>query len=220
MRNVVVIGTSGHAKVIVDILKKDSNYRLLGCLAHSKADIESFCGIPVLGEDAELSDLVERYQIHALVIGVGDNFRRSQIAARIQQFNPGVQFARAIHPQAIIAEDVQIGEGSVVMAGTVINSGCQIGRHCIVNSRASLDHDSILEDFSSLAPGVTSGGDCHIEQFSAVNIGAILAHGVTVGRHSVVGAGSLLLQSVESHVVAYGSPAKVIRTRQEGEPYL
>jgi acetyltransferase-like isoleucine patch superfamily enzyme len=106
------------------------------------------------------------------------------------------------------------------MAGAVVNPCCNIGRFCIVNTNASIDHDSIMEDFSSLAPGVATGGNCRIGIFSAVSIGAILRHGVTIGDHSVVGSASTVLRDVEAFSVAYGTPAKKIRDRQQGDKYL
>jgi acetyltransferase-like isoleucine patch superfamily enzyme len=106
------------------------------------------------------------------------------------------------------------------MAGVSINPCSSIGRFCILNTNSSLDHDSILEDFSSLAPGATTGGNCRIGQYSAVGIGAVVIHGIDVGEHTVIGAGSLVMRSMESFVVAYGSPARVIRHRKQEEKYL
>jgi acetyltransferase-like isoleucine patch superfamily enzyme len=106
------------------------------------------------------------------------------------------------------------------MAGAVINPSCTIGRFCIVNTKASLDHDSVMDDFSSLAPGVTVGGNCRIGTHSAIGIGAVLRHGITIGDHTVVGAGSLVMSCVESFSVAYGVPARRIRDRRQGDKYM
>jgi acetyltransferase-like isoleucine patch superfamily enzyme len=106
------------------------------------------------------------------------------------------------------------------MAGVSINACSSVGRFCILNTNSSLDHDSILEDFASLAPGATTGGNCRVGQFSAVSIGAVLIHGIHVGEHTVIGAGSLVMKSIESFVVAYGTPARAIRNREQGDKYL
>ena len=219
MRNVVVLGASGHAKVVIDILNCQAGFNVVGCVAQDSPAIESVLGLPVLGEDKDLPLLIRKHHIQAVVLAIGDNYRRSQLLAKIGDELEGIEFVSALHPSAVIAKDVKIGEGTVVMAGAVVNPGCDIGRFCIVNSKASLDHDSTMEDFSSLAPGVTTGGNCYLEQFAAVNIGAVLSQGLRVGRHSVIGAGSVLLTSVSSHVVAYGTPATVIRKRKEGDNY-
>jgi acetyltransferase-like isoleucine patch superfamily enzyme len=106
------------------------------------------------------------------------------------------------------------------MAGAAINPCCSVGRFCIMNTNSSLDHDSTLEDFASLAPGATTGGNCRIGQFSAVGIGAVMIHGIHVGEHTVIGAGSLVMKPIESFVVAYGSPARAVRNRKQGDEYL
>ena len=77
-----------------------------------------------------------------------------------------------------------------------------------------------MEDFSSLAPRVATGGNCRIGEFSAINIGAVLSNGTSVGEHAVLGAGSTLLEDLASFKMAYGTPAKVVRDRQIGEPYM
>lgn len=106
------------------------------------------------------------------------------------------------------------------MAGVSINRCTSVGRFCIVNTNASLDHDTVMEDFSSLAPGATTGGNCRIGQHTAISIGAVLIHGIHIGEHSVIGAGSLVMKSIDSNIVAYGTPAKAIRQRKEGDQYL
>jgi acetyltransferase-like isoleucine patch superfamily enzyme len=106
------------------------------------------------------------------------------------------------------------------MAGAVINPGCKVGDFCIVNTRASLDHDSVMGDFSSLAPAAVTGGNVQIGAFSVIAIGAIVAHAVRVGEHAVIGAGATVLRHVPDRVVAYGTPARIIRQREPGDPYL
>lgn len=122
--------------------------------------------------------------------------------------------------QSSIATEVTIGAGTVVMAGVSINPCVSIGRFCVLNTHCSLDHDSILADFASLAPGVITGGDCRIGQYAVISIRAVLINGISVGEHAIVGAGSVVMKSVDSCVVAYGVPARVIRTRKPGDKYL
>ena len=106
------------------------------------------------------------------------------------------------------------------MPGAIISANAEIGEFCIVNTKASLDHDGIMGAFSSLAPAVTVGGEVVINAFAAVLLGANIIHSISIGEHSVIGAGSLVLRDVPDRVVAYGLPARIIRTRQPGEPYL
>ncbi|MFN8093768.1 MAG: acetyltransferase [Vicinamibacteria bacterium] len=153
-------------------------------------------------------------------MAIGDNWRRRETTLRAEALVPGIAFAAVVHARATVAPDVELGPGSVVLPGAVIVSGTRLGRGCIVNTLASLDHEGLLDDFASLAPGVVAGGRVQVGEGSAIGLGARLVHRVRVGRHSVVGAGSLVLDDVPDGVVAYGSPARVVRPRAPDEPYL
>jgi len=215
---IIIIGASGHAKVIIDIVEKEGKYDILGLLANSHSAGDKVLGYDILGRDDELSAFAAGCE--GVIVAIGDNYVRSKVFERIEASCPGIPFISAIHPSALIGRDVSIAHGAVIMAGVSINPCCEIGRMCMLNTASSLDHDSTMGDFSSLAPGVVTGGNCHIGHFSAISIGAIIKHGVNIGEHSVIGAGSLVLKDVEKNVVAYGSPAKVIRSRACGETYL
>lgn len=220
MDNIVIVGSSGHAKVIIDIVQQEGKFNVVGLLDRSRHVDEKTLGYPVLGKEENLPELMNAHSLKGAIVAIGDNCVRSRVAARIKEICPDLPFVSAIHPKASIATDVSIGEGTVVMAGVSINPCSSIGRFCILNTNSSLDHDSILEDFSSLAPGATTGGNCRIGQYSAVGIGAVVIHGIHVGEHTVIGAGSLVMRSMESFVVAYGSPARVIRHRNQEDKYL
>jgi acetyltransferase-like isoleucine patch superfamily enzyme len=106
------------------------------------------------------------------------------------------------------------------MAGAVVSNHCVVGTGALVGTHASIDHDGVLDDFVSLAPSATTGGDVRIGACTAVGLGANVIHGVTIGAHTVVGAGALVLGDLPDRVVAHGVPATVARSREPGERYL
>jgi sugar O-acyltransferase (sialic acid O-acetyltransferase NeuD family) len=218
--NIVIIGSSGHAKVIIDIVQKEGKYKIAGLLDRYRKIDEQTMGYRVLGKEEDLTELMNVYSLKGTIVAIGDNFIRSKVAARVREICPDLPFVSAIHPNASIATDVSIGEGTVIMAGVSINPCSSVGRFCILNTNSSLDHDGTMEDFASLAPGATTGGNCRIGEYSAISIGAVLIHGVHVGEQSVIGAASLVVKPIGSFVVAYGTPAKAIRNRQPGDKYL
>ena len=177
-------------------------------------------GYPVLGRDAELPALAERYGAEGAVLAIGDNRVRGILAERYGCAMPALAFPPAVHPSAVLSRRVTVGEGTIVMAGVVVNGPTRIGRHCALCTRASLDHDSEMEDFSSLGPGVSSGGGVHVGAYTAVGIGATIRHCIRIGAHTVVGAGAAVVRDLPDHVVAMGVPARVCRTRESGERYL
>lgn len=218
MQNIVVYGAGGHAKAVIDIIEKAGFYRIIGLLDANKCPGTSVYGYEVLGDDAWLAS--NQTSIIGGIIAVGDNWVRSQIAARIFSVYPGFAFINAIHPLSSIARGASIGVGSVIMSGAVINSDARIGDHCVFYPNSSLDHDSTLGSFVTLAPNTATGGNVHIGQYSVISIGANIIHGRIIGEHTVIGAGSTVLTDIASNSIAYGTPARVVRTREVGERYL
>lgn len=208
---IAIIGASGHARVIIDIVEREGIHRIAGLFDRSLARGARVCGYEVIGTDDDA-----REWTGGLIVAIGDNWTRSRVVERTGQRT----FVAAIHPSAQIARGVEIGEGSVIMAGVVVNTGARIGRHCILNTRCSLDHDSTLGDFASLGPNATTGGGVEIGEFAAVALSASILHGKRVGAHTVIGAGSTVTGDLRNNVVAYGTPARVIRGRAPGERYL
>lgn len=96
---------------------------------------------------------------------------KRRVVENIITLFPDFRFVSAVHPSAQIGKGVSIGEGTVVMAGAVINSGTKIGYHYIINTKASVDYDCCLFDFSSIAPGVTLGGNVRVGTHAAVSFG-------------------------------------------------
>ncbi len=220
MEDIFIIGSGGHAKVIIDIVEKEGLYNILGLLNAQPNIGEKILGYEVLGKDTDLAQFTKSHVIKGVIIAVGDDFIRSKVVTRIRKENAELSFFSAIHPRSAISSDVIIGEGTVIMAGVSVNATSTIGEFCILNTNSSLDHDSVMGNFSSLAPGVIAGGECEIGAYSAINIGAVLLPRIKVGEHSVVGAGALVNKAVGAFEVAYGSPAKKIRGREMGEKYL
>jgi sugar O-acyltransferase (sialic acid O-acetyltransferase NeuD family) len=220
MEKIVILGISGHAKVIIDIVEQEGRYKVAGLVDRFCRDGVRILSYPVIGQDEDLPLLLKQYTISGVIVAIGDNFLRATVAARVAEACPGLRFVSTVHPRAYVAREVRIGAGSVVMAGVSVNPSCVIGNHCILNTNASLDHDSCMADFSSIAPGVITGGGCQIGEYSAVGIGAVMIHNITIGDHTIIGAGATVVKDIESFAVAYGSPAKIIRNRKPGEQYL
>ncbi len=217
MEEIVILGAGGHGKVVIDIVEKMGRYRILGLVDNSPEKLgREYLGYRVIANEDGLSALSTTLAL----VAVGDNFSRRTFIERVIGKAPGLNFVTAIHPSAQIGRDVEIGAGTVIMAGATINSGTRIGRHCIVNTQGSLDHDCILGDYSSLAPGAICGGNVTLGAGASINLGASVIHGITIGEHAVVGAGAVVLEDVPPRVVSYGVPSRVVRARAEGDRYL
>ena len=220
MQNIVVVGSGGYAKVIIDIIEKTSAAKIVGLIDSHKPKGRGVLGRMILGTECDLPQLTKTLNIHGCILAIGDNHMRQAMKTKIDCLNLNLQHINAIHPTVAIACDVNIGQGTVIMANTNIGSSSQIGEFCILNTNSSLDHDGTMGNFSSLAPGVVAGGGVQIGTHSAIGLGANILHGVSIGENSVIGAGSLVNKNIDSFVVAYGQPCQYVRDRKSEDAYL
>ena len=217
---IIIIGTSGHAKVVIDVVEKEGKYEILGLIDPIRKAGEETLGYKILGDNSTIPELLKKNPDCKFFVAIGDNFIRGKVVQEILALFPEAAFITTIHPSAQIGKDVRIGNGVVIMAGAVINSSSTIGDFTIMYTKSSLDHDNILGKYASLAPNATTGGNVTIGDFSAIGISASIKHGVTMGSYCVLGGGSILLKNCEHNTLLYGVPAKKIRTRETGEKYL
>jgi sugar O-acyltransferase (sialic acid O-acetyltransferase NeuD family) len=217
MEDIIVFGSGGHAKVVIDILENQKKYNVIGLIDPFK-EIDSMCfNYRILGNRNDYSIL---NKVFGGIVAIGDNWVRYEMTALIHRLAPGFEVISAVHPETTIGRQVKIGTGTVAMAGVVINSGTTIGDGCIINTQSSIDHDSTIGSFVSLAPNTSTGGHVIIGDYTSIGIGANVIHNMEIGEHTVVGAGSTVIHSLPSYVVAFGTPCKVIRKRQKGDKYL
>ena len=121
------------------------------------------------------------------IIAVGDNAARKSEATKL----PDDSFVAVIHNKAVIANDVRMGDGTVVMAGAVVQPGTVIGKHCIINTCASVDHDCTLGDFVHVAPGARLCGNVTVGEGALIGAGAVCVPGAVIAPWSLVKAGSV-----------------------------
>ena len=200
-KDVIIIGAGGHAKVIADIIYKSGD-NLIGFLDDNLANKgkEIYLGKKVLGTTKD----IENYNKNYFIIGIGNN----SIRKKINNEN-NLKLYTAIHPSAIIAQDVKIGIGSVIMAGVVINPGTVIGKNCIINTCSSLDHDNLLEDYVHISPGAHLAGTVTIKEGTWICTGAIVKNNITIGKNNIIGAGGVVIKDIiEENGTYIGVPAR------------
>ncbi|MGB5171169.1 acetyltransferase [Eudoraea sp.] len=220
MKNIIIFGASGHGSVVLDCIEKEGRYKVVGFMDSYKKKGLIINGYKILGNEFDLPFVIEKYSVTGVFVAVGDNWVRKILIDRITKINPNIRFISVVHPSASIGKDVEIGNGTVIMPGVIVNANTVIKDFCILNTNASLDHDGYMDDFSSLAPGVVIGGNLWLGKFSALSLGCKVVENITVGKHSIVGAASLVSDDVADYVTVYGSPARVISKRAIGDPYL
>lgn len=214
---ILVIGSSGHGGVIVDILEA-CGHKIAGYLDDTVSVGVLKRGYPILGSLADCDNICKRLNLQDIALAIGDNWWRRKVYNDIKINN--VRYPVIAHPTVTISHSADVGEGSVLMAHINVGPHTRLGKFTIVNTAASLDHDSVLGDFASLASGVSTGGLVEIGECSAIGVGAAISDRIRVGSHTVVGTGAVVVRDIPDLSVAYGNPAVVKRSRVEGEPYV
>lgn len=206
---VIVLGAGGHAKVVVDALLA-AGVAVAGLVdPDPQLSGQDVLGVPVLGSDDVLCCYPADQVL--LVCGVGSTGLPQRRKAVYDRFVAmGYRFATVIHPSAVVALDVEIEAGAQVMAGAIIQTGSRIGRNCIVNTRASIDHDCRIGDHVHVGPGVTLSGGVAVGADSHIGTGATSIQGISIGTGCLVGAGALVISDVLDGERVIGVPAKVV----------
>lgn len=205
---IAIIGAGGHAKCVYECFYQKG----LGVFGffdddYTKIGEDLLNGIKVVGTPEIIKDISD---ITDIFIAIGDNRQRLLIFS--DYCNGRFGFLNAIHKKAYLSEFAKIGDGNFIMGAAIVNPGSSIGNCCIINTNATVGHDCIIEDAVQLGPGVNIAGNCHIKQGVFIGIGAKVAPGVTLGAWSVVGAGSVVLQSIPENTFCCGVPAKAVKS--------
>ncbi|OQW92621.1 MAG: sugar acetyltransferase [Thiotrichaceae bacterium IS1] len=207
----IIWGASGHAKVVADIVRLEGKYEIEGFLddINPESRMKEFCNVHILGGREQLEVLYNSGVRH-LLFGFGNCRARLELAKFI--LAKGFTLPTAIHPKSIIARDVSIGAGTVIVAGVVVNSGTTISNNVILNTCSSIDHDCFIADGVHISPGAHLAGNVHVGQGTWIGIGTAIKEGVNIGINTIIGTGSVVLRDIPNNVVAYGSPAQIIRS--------
>lgn len=202
MKKVIIIGASGHGKVVADIIQKSGD-KVYGFLDDNTELADEFLGFPILGK-------IENYKKYkdmaVFIIAIGDAHVRSDISRKLQN----VGLYTAIHPTAVISGlDVTIGKGTVIMANAVINPGSCIGDFCIINTGAIVEHDNKIEDYVHVSVGAKLAGTVHVGKNTWIGIGAVVSNNIKICENCVIRAGAVVVESITRSGNYQGVPAKI-----------
>ena len=209
MKQVIGLGAGGHAKVIIEILRLRGEFEIIGLLdANSELRDSKVLGIPVLGDDSMMPELLARGVRRAFVgLGAtGDNRSRARLFTKAR--NSEFEMIAAIDPRAIISPSASIGQGAIIMAGAVINAGARLGDNVIINTGAIIEHDCRIGDHVHVATGARLGGGVTVLDGAHVGLGAGVRQGARVGLNAIVGAGAVVIHDVDDNTTVVGIPAR------------
>ncbi|WP_397451922.1 acetyltransferase [Pseudomonas sp. NA-150] len=207
-KKLIIVGFSGFGKEVHFLASR------LGLVIHGFLDDNPAVQGHVFSS-ARVLDTIDqwiKYDDCAFVIAVGNPRVRKKILSKML-LSGSPDFATLIDPAAIVmTEQVSVGAGSIICAGTICTVDIEIGAHVIINLNCTVGHETRLEDFVTVAPLVAISGNVLIGEAAEVGTGASIRQGLTIGRGGMLGMGSVLTKNIPENTVFFGSPAKAFKT--------
>lgn len=198
-KEVILIGASGHSKVIADIIKK--NHDIVYGYLDDAPLLDS--SLNILGKTEDFY----KYRDKDFIIAIGNNKIRKIISEKCGN----IKYYTAIHPSAVISDKVTVGEGSCIMAGAVINENVKIGKHCIINTNATIEHDDIIDDYVHISPRTVLCGNVKIGTRTHVGAGATIINNISITSECIIGAGATVVKDINTTGTYVGVPAKKVK---------
>lgn len=195
MKSLVIIGAGGHGKVIADIAIKNGYEKIV--FLDDNESVKECAGFPIIGNVAEAEKICSDK-----IVAIGN----AMIRKKIQESLTGV--ITLIHPSAVISRRVEIGRGSVIMAGAIINSDTLIGKGVIINTGAGVDHDCKVGDYSHISVGAHVSGSVEIGNGTWIGAGATVSNNVKICAGCMIGVGAVVIKDINNPGVYVGVPVK------------
>ena len=204
-KKLVIIGASGHGKVVADIALKLQKYEEIVFLDDNEG-VKECMSFPVVGKSSDAKQFLQQTDFF---VAIGNGNIRENVMLQLQKMQANI--ATLVHPMATIGENVTIGDGTVVMAGAVINPDSQIGQACIINTCASVDHDCDIKDYVHISVGAHVCGTVEIGENTWIGAGATVKNNVNICTDCMIGAGAVVIKDIKEVGTYVGSPAKKIK---------
>lgn len=213
MKKIYIVGAGGFARevawLIEDINEKNPTWEIMGFVDENEDNIgKELNGYKVLGN----LEYLNKQEKANVTIAIGTGEIRENISNKIKNH----EFPVLIHPSVIISRFVNIGEGTIICAGSIITTNIEIENHVIINLDCTIGHDVNLKNYTTILPSVNVSGNVVIDERTMVGTGSAIIQGIKIGKDSIIGAGSIVVKEIPSSCTAVGNPAKPIKFKKEG----
>ena len=211
MKNIVIIGAGGVGRevslIIQQINELEQTWNLLGFIDDNTDNWGKVSnGYSVIGGIDSLEFLSNDTYI---VIAIANYKVKKNIVNKI---NNKFKFATIVHPKVWIHDYMTVGQGTIIYEGAILTANIEIGNHVIISPKCGVGHDSIIKDYVSLLWNVNVSGNDLIEEGVMMGSGSTVIQGKKIGKGSIIGAGAVVVNDIESFSTAVGVPAKVIKS--------
>ncbi|ELZ5940613.1 acetyltransferase [Providencia stuartii] len=217
IKDIYIIGSSGHASVVTELIEQLCNYKIVGFIDDYKSPGEKFLNYEVLGNIEYLITIAKTKKIY-VAIAIGDSNNRELITNKLKDLS--VIYPVLIHPSAQISKRSKIAEGTIIFANSIVACNSIIGKHCLINHGCCIDHDSKIKDYVTLCPNVFIAGNVIIGYNTIIGLGTNIIEKIKIGKNVYIGAGSTVISNQRDNSVIFGCPAKYIRDNNDNEIFF
>ncbi len=201
---ILLVGAGGHAGSCIDVIEQDGRYRIAGLVGTRSEVGDELFGYRVLGSDDDLPSLIASCQRALVTVGqIKSAEPRIALFERLQALH--CELPTIVSPRAQVSRHAVIGAGTIVMHGAVVNAGARVGRNCIVNTLALIEHDVVIGDHCHIATAAVLNGGVQVGTGTFVGSNVSVKQGVWIGNHCVIGMGLTVRKSWDSGVSSASS---------------
>ena len=226
-KKIVIFGGNDHSRVIFSEIVKQKKYNILGFVDDFSKKKEKkisyrnkdYLNLGTTKNFIQQKKLNKKNNISG-IIGIGQNIIRKKIVNEITKLDKNFKWEKIISKNCILNGNLEIGEGSLIMSGVTINTQTKIGKHCIINTSSSIDHNNNFKNFSSCGPGVITGGNVNVGENSYIGIGATIKNGIKIGKNTIIGGNSYVNKNCTDNSIYFRVPAKLIKKNRKRENVL
>jgi len=196
MKTIILIGAGGHCTSCIDVIEMQQKFKIIGLIDNNKKKLSM--NYKIIGGDKELKKISKKTKYALITIG---HIKNSKIRENLfkKVLNHGFKFPTIISPLSYVSKHASIGEGTIVMHGSIINAGAKIGKNCIINSKSLIEHDVVIGDHCHLATRSTVNGGVKIKKNSFIGSGTVVKQNVEIGKNCFINANLFIKENLKDN---------------------
>jgi len=191
MDDILLLGAGGHARACIDVIEQQGKYKIAGLIQNENATDKYNLGYPVIGTDEDLPKLRKDYNYALITVG---QIKSPETRKRLYDMLTGMGFKLPVikSPLSYVSKHAEIGEGTIIMHGAIVNASARVSRNCIINSKSLIEHDAVVGDHCHVSTGAIINGEVLVGNGTFIGSGALTRHSISIGNNCVIGAGTVL----------------------------
>jgi sugar O-acyltransferase (sialic acid O-acetyltransferase NeuD family) len=197
MSSLILLGGGGHARACIDVIELEGKFAIAGIIESHEDSDECKFKYPILGSDANLQTLLANIPFALIAVGqINSPEIRINLFNKLKFYNTNIPIIKS--PLAYCSKNSDIGEGSILMHGSIVNSGAIIGENCIINSLSLIEHDVEIGAHCHISTGARINGGVTVGEGCFIGSGAIIKEGIHIGDRAIIGAGQVILKNISA----------------------